>query len=700
MPSFESWPDMHSISTCLCPKGAPSNHSPSRNEHDESDVSGHRQHAPHMGVACYEEAPGGSATFEPPFSCCGGAHQKSVTSRSTRTCGSAPPAAGSKGESAVFDRPGRHHSKPMDGSALAKVADDGQWKFKREGFILSFAGPLTDSYDVEPRKLGQGTYGSVCRAVNKSTKTVRAVKTISKSKVRNVKRFKQEISIMKSLDHPNIMSVPQFSAYCPASGELKWLAFCPLWQRLRRFGKRNSVLIFTRTMSLKLFETFEDHKNVYLVMELCRGGELFDRIIEQGYFSEAYACSLMRCILAALFYLHKHGIVHRDLKPENFMFLDKGKDAPFKIIDFGLATRFSNNAYMSTRAGTPFYVAPQVLQGKYTYKCDMWSAGVIMYILLCGYPPFHGENDAEILARVKVGRFSFNEQDWKGVSSEAKDLVRKLMAFDPHQRLSAEQALNHPWIKHFSTPPNPATDASFSRTMLDKFRAFQALCKLKKAALTIIAQQMNESQIELLTHTFLALDEDGDGSITLHELRTGLKKAGIKDIPSDLEQLMKDVDSDGSGVIDYTEFVAATLDKRQYIQANVCWAAFRVFDLDGNGRISAQDLAHVLLNTDVQMVFPSPASLNTGSVPPVYSSVVDGTNQEGQHGSNGNLSHQQKQLQMQQVKSIIREVDKNGDGEIDFDEFMDMMRRSTMYMLALHKRSHSELFLNSKSELR
>ena len=104
------------------------------------------------------------------------------------------------------------------------------------------------------------------------------------------------------------------------------------------------------------------------------------------------------------------------------------------LTDFGLATRFSNNSYMSTRAGTPFYVAPQVLQGKYTYKCDMWSVGVILYILLCGYPPFHGENDAEILARVKVGRYKFNEHDWKGISSEAKDLVRKLMAFDPHRK--------------------------------------------------------------------------------------------------------------------------------------------------------------------------------------------------------------------------------------------------------------------------
>ncbi|CDJ52162.1 CAM kinase, CDPK family, putative [Eimeria brunetti] len=530
-----------------------------------------------------------------PLSCCGGAHLKTPVSRNGRACGSAPPAVGPHSDYFALERTVQHVARPANNRPLQGGVETAPWKFKREGFILSFVGPLTDSYDVEPRKLGQGTYGSVCRAVNKSTKTVRAVKTISKSKVRNVKRFKQEISIMKSLDHPNI---------------------------------------------IKLFETFEDHKNVYLVMELCRGGELFDRIIEQGYFSEAYACSLMRCILAALFYLHRHGIVHRDLKPENFMFLDKGKDAPFKIIDFGLATRFSNNSYMSTRAGTPFYVAPQVLQGKYTYKCDMWSAGVILYILLCGYPPFHGENDAEILARVKVGRYKFNEHDWKGVSSEAKDLVRKLMAFDPHQRLSAEQALNHPWIKHFSSAPNPATDAPFSRTMLDHFR--NPLRSPKVVALSIDCRWSRGHAISgHFTPTVTLLVAN---FCLQHWTRTETEALRFKSCEED-----------------------------------VCWAAFRVFDLDGNGRISAQDLAHVLLNTDVQSVFPSPGSGN--SAPHSATPAEDDPQREGHKGAVHRLSPQEKHHQMQQIRSIIREVDRNGDGEIDFDEFMDMMRRSTMYGL-------------------
>lgn len=456
---------------------------------------------------------------------------------------------------------------------------------------MSYNGPLTDYYDVEQKKLGQGTYGSVSRAVNKSTKSIRAVKTIAKSKVKNIERFRQEIAIMKGLDHPNI---------------------------------------------LKLFETFEDHKYIYLVLELCKGGELFDRIIDEGYFSEMAAGVIMRQILSALYYCHQHNIVHRDLKPENFLFLDRTKESPLKIIDFGLAARCDDSTVLNTKAGTPYYVAPQVLQGKYTNKCDLWSAGVIMYILLCGYPPFHGENDTEILQKVKVGKYHFNESDWKNVSMEAKDLIRHLLAYNPDDRYTAEQGLNHRWIKNYSTKNNPAADAPLNKQILENFRAFRALSKLKKVALTIIAQQMNEGEISLLKTIFMALDENGDGTLTVNEIRKGLRNSGLKEIPPDLDYLMHDVDSDGSGVIDYTEFVAASLEQRQYIQEDVCWAAFRVFDLDANGKISPEELLQVLGSDNVQGVF----------------------------------DHQD----VAEIKAMIQEVDTDGDGEIDFDEFMAMMR--------------------------
>jgi calcium-dependent protein kinase len=197
------------------------------------------------------------------------------------------------------------------------------------------------------------------------------------------------------------------------------------------------------------------------------------------FLSEKGAAVLMKQILAAIFYLHKHHIMHRDLKPENFLFLNKSKDSPLKIIDFGLACYYEDGEFMKTKAGTPYYVAPQVLQGKYDRKCDVWSCGVIMYILLCGYPPFSGENDGEILTKVKAGKFSFPEADWKHISTDAKDLIKKMLTFEPEKRMEAEQAYNHPWI---SNNADTKKDVPVASNLLSSLRTFRAQSKLKKVA--------------------------------------------------------------------------------------------------------------------------------------------------------------------------------------------------------------------------
>ncbi|CEL97997.1 unnamed protein product [Vitrella brassicaformis CCMP3155] len=461
-------------------------------------------------------------------------------------------------------------------------ADSRSFQLSRDKFILSSEGPLTRYYDLEKKNIGQGTYGSVCKAVNKSTGAVRAIKTISKSQVKNIERFRTEIAIMKQLDHPNIV---------------------------------------------KLYETFEDAKNIYLVLELCTGGELFDRIIEAGFFTEKQASTIMRQILAALFYLHSQKIMHRDLKPENFLFLNKAADSPLKIIDFGLAARICSDKVATTKAGTPYYVAPQVLQGKYDQACDLWSAGVIMYIFLCGYPPFHGDTDAEILQKVKSGKFQFQDTDWKHVSAEAKDLIRKLLTFSPKDRLTAANSMSHPWIKNVAAS---APQAAINKNLVDNFRVG------KRAALTVIAQQLTDNEIDQLKKIFIALDNNGDGTLTTQEVKEGLSKSGLKELPQDLEQIMMEVDSDGSGVIDYTEFIAATLEKKHYIKEDVCWAAFRVLDLDGNGRITAEELKKVLGMDQIKGAF--------------------------------------EKRNLDEIKKIIEEHDTNGDGEIDFQEFLHMLR--------------------------
>merc|ERR1712190_392763 len=246
---------------------------------------------------------------------------------------------------------------------------------------------------------------------------------------------------------------------------------------------------------------------------------------------------------------------------------------------------------LTTKAGTPYYVAPQVLAGKYDQLSDLWSCGVIMYVMLCGYPPFFGETDAEVLSKVRLGNFSFNAADWKNVSEDAKNLIRMLLKMNPKDRYTAEQALNHEWVKNKAPK---AQNVPLQANLVDNLRGFRSQNKLKKAALHVIASQLGETQIKALRDTFMHLDHNGDGLLTVAELKEGLAQAGLKEIPEDLQQIMKDVDSDGSGVIDYTEFLAATLDKRLYLQEDVCWAAFRLFDRNGDGHISKEELQAVL----------------------------------------------------------------------------------------------------------
>lgn len=159
---------------------------------------------------------------------------------------------------------------------------------------------------------------------------------------------------------------------------------------------------------IKLYEVYEDSKNVYLVMEVCEGGELFDRIIEKGCFTEIEARRVFTQIVQTINYCHSKGIAHRDLKPENFLLLTKHDESPIKVIDFGLSTNFDQKSNMKTKAGSPYYISPEVLEGKYDQSCDIWSLGVILYILLSGTPPFYGENDGKILEAVRKGEFTFD----------------------------------------------------------------------------------------------------------------------------------------------------------------------------------------------------------------------------------------------------------------------------------------------------
>eukprot|EP01092_Planopodium_desertum_P003606 TRINITY_DN16666_c0_g1_i4.p1 TRINITY_DN16666_c0_g1~~TRINITY_DN16666_c0_g1_i4.p1 ORF type:complete len:278 (-),score=68.07 TRINITY_DN16666_c0_g1_i4:70-813(-) len=198
---------------------------------------------------------------------------------------------------------------------------------------------------------------------------------------------------------------------------------------------------------IKLKAVFEDPKKVYLVMELVTGGELFDRIVEKGSYSERDAAVLVAKIVDAIANLHEQKIAHRDLKPENLLLKSKKSDTSVKIADFGLSRMIDEKAMMQTACGTPGYVAPEVLKATgYGEEVDMWSIGVIAYILLCGFPPFYGDTIPEIFEQIMAADFEYPDDYWKGISKSAKDFINKLLVVDPKKRLTARDALSHPWL--------------------------------------------------------------------------------------------------------------------------------------------------------------------------------------------------------------------------------------------------------------
>ena len=201
---------------------------------------------------------------------------------------------------------------------------------------------------------------------------------------------------------------------------------------------------------IKLYEYYENEKKIYLIMELCTGGELFDKIIENTekgkQFTEKQAANIFKQMMSAVNYCHKNGIVHRDLKPENLLYFDKSENSPIKVIDFGMSKRFDHNKLLTEKVGTAYYISPEVIKGKYDEKCDIWSAGVILYILICGYPCFNGEDDREILIAIQKGKIRFPSPEWDDVSDDVKNLILR-MCCPPEKRLNAEEVLNESWVK-------------------------------------------------------------------------------------------------------------------------------------------------------------------------------------------------------------------------------------------------------------
>lgn len=458
-------------------------------------------------------------------------------------------------------------------------------KISAKDFVSRKVGKIRDHYRIG-KVLGSGAFGEVRLCLHKDTQSQRAVKVLRKNLLdeKEMDMLKNEIAILKDMDHPNIV---------------------------------------------KMYEFLEDEKRIYIVTEICKGGELFDEILNRSKFDEKDGAIVMKQLLSAINYCHKKNIVHRDLKPEN-MLLEQDKDLEkLKIVDFGTSLTFDPDRALDEKLGTAYYIAPEVIKKSYNEKCDLWSCGVIMYILLSGEPPFNdpkADNEA-IMKKVEKGKYDLTKGIWKTVSKEAKDLIKKLLTYKPEDRISAEDALQHPWIKEFKVE----VDEEATSNALTCLKAFRSEQKLKVAAASYIGSQLiSKSEKEKLGKIFKSLDANGDGQLSKEEIMNGYEEHFGKLLNEDeIDKLFNDVDTDKSGSIDYSEFIVATMSSKKNMSEEKLTAAFKLFDTDGNGTISPEELKTVI-------------------------------------SSSGQISDET-------IDQILKQADENNDGEIEFDEFCKLM---------------------------
>ncbi|RCV46744.1 hypothetical protein SETIT_9G555600v2 [Setaria italica] len=348
------------------------------------------------------------------------------------------------------------------------------------------------------RKLGQGQFGTTYLCTEISTGCEYACKTIPKRKLitkEDVEDVRREIQIMHHLSgHKNVVAIK---------------------------------------------DVYEDGQAVHIVMELCAGGELFDRIQEKGHYSEQKAAELIRIIVSIVAMCHSLGVMHRDLKPENFLLLDKEDDLSIKAIDFGLSVFFKPCQVFTELVGSPYYVAPEVLHKRYGPEADVWSAGVILYVLLSGVPPFWAETQQGIFDAVLKGHIDFDSDPWPKISESAKNLIRKMLCPCPSERLKAHEVLRHPWICENGV----ATDQALDPSVLSRLKQFSAMNKLKKLALRVIAERLSEEEIAGLRQMFKAVDVKNRGVITLGELREGLRRYGTELEDREISDIVEAVSS-------------------------------------------------------------------------------------------------------------------------------------------------------------
>ena len=480
-------------------------------------------------------------------------------------------------------------------------------QISKEELIKISKEPVANYYIIL-KDLGHGSYGQVKKVKHKKMNEVRAMKITNKKSVSS----KYEIEILRKISHPNITNI---------------------------------------------FEIFEDSKKYYIIMEFLEGGELFDAITSIGSFSEESACQIMKQILSAIFYLHSSNIVHRDLKPENIMLLQKPQNDNYhiKLIDFGTAKEFKPGKKMCKFIGTSYYIAPEVLKERYDEKCDVWSCGIILYILLCGYPPFNGNTNVEIFQAIQNQNPIFTGEEWEDITSEAKDLIKLMLKKNPNERWSAEQCLKHKWFKMLEDNENKKDKSNFKLIQMNAINhmtQFVSENRFKQAVLQFISTQFNLQKEEGdLRDIFKSMDISGTGQISKKEFCDKLIELyGENDGKNIASNIFNNLDMDGSGKISYNEFLSAMISSKKVVTEERLEKAFNIMDKDGSGKLSVDEIKNIFGGSE------------------------------------------------EQWKKVINEVDLNKDGEVDFAEFKIMMENMDKNKIIEQKRKTENSYNTLKSK--
>ena len=405
-------------------------------------------------------------------------------------------------------------------------------------------------------KLGSGSFGNVFLAENKYTKEKVAMKIIKKANkdLLSDGEIKDEIDILKNLEHPDIV---------------------------------------------RIIESFNTRESYVLVTEYCEGGELYDQVKNQ--LSETQIAVIFKQLLSGLAYLHSHNIVHRDLKLENILIqeIEKSKTTGedlfnIKIIDFGTARIFSSKKKPQSIVGSSYYIAPEVLRQHYNKECDLWSVGVILYMFIVGHAPFDGCDDEEITGNIQKGIYKKDERRWKKASKEVKELIQKLLIYNPKKRLTALEALKHPWFKladsnilYDNVPKNEVIECI--RNLL----TYNISSKLEELVLAYIIHSIpRPRQAKSAIKLFKLVNEVGDGKLQKKELKKTLLLFVTEDFLDkyDFEEQFWLIDGDKKGYINYEEFLRACLPRKKILTDKILKYAFNYFDPKNTGFITKKKM--------------------------------------------------------------------------------------------------------------